>query len=122
MNIIIQNSDTRPIYSQIEEQIKATIISGQLAEGDALPSMRVLSKELRISMITIKRAYEDLERDGFIYTVAGKGCFVAAKNIDIVREGNLREMEASLEKASQLAKMCNVSLEDMIAILTEIYE
>lgn len=121
MNIIIQNSDARPIYSQIEDQIKATIISGELCEGDALPSMRVLSKELRISMITIKRAYEDLERDGFIYTVAGKGCFVARKNMDIVREANLKKMEDALENAVQLAKLCNVSLEDMSDILAEIY-
>ena len=89
MDIIISNSSGVPIYEQIEEQIKGQIMAGQLAEGDALPSMRVLAKELKISIITTKRAYEDLERDGFIESITGKGSFVKKINGDIVREGLL---------------------------------
>ena len=102
MDIIIRNQSTDPIYLQIENQIKALIIGGKLAEGQALPSMRLLAKELRISMITTKRAYEELEKDGFIYTVAGKGCFVAAKNPELVRENRLKEIENLLTEARDI--------------------
>ena len=81
MNLIISNSSGKPIYEQITAQIKNSILSGELQEGEALPSMRALAKDLRISVITTKRAYEDLERDGFVVTVAGKGCFVAPRNL-----------------------------------------
>lgn len=113
MNIIISNRSDDPIYTQIEQQIKAAIISGQLKEGDMLPSMRVLAKELRISMITTKRAYEELEKGGFIRTVAGKGCFVAPKNLEFVREVHLKELEDTLEKSVELARMCNISEEEL---------
>ena len=86
MNIIISNSSGQPIYDQISAQIKSKIISGELKEGDALPSIRFLAKELRISVITTKRAYEELERDGFLVSVPGKGSYVAAKNLEFVRE------------------------------------
>ena len=86
MNILIRNTSSTPIYEQIVSQIKAMIISGALQEGDALPSMRLLAKELRISVITTKRAYEELERDGFIFSVTGKGSFVAEKNMELIRE------------------------------------
>ena len=86
MNIIISNSGEKPIYEQITAQIKAMVMNGQLKEGDALPSMRMLAKELRISVITTKRAYEDLERDGFITTVVGKGSFIKAADTGLVRE------------------------------------
>lgn len=86
MDIIISNSSGAPIYEQICSQIKGKIISGELKEGDALPSIRLLAKELRISVITTKRAYEELERDGFLVTYAGKGSFVAGKNLDLIRE------------------------------------
>jgi len=109
MNIIISNGSNDPIYTQIEQQIKAAIISGQLKEGDMLPSMRMLAKELHISIITTKRAYEELERGGFIQTVAGKGCFVAPKNLEFVREMHLQELEDALAKAAELAKMCNIT-------------
>ncbi|MBR6610106.1 MAG: GntR family transcriptional regulator [Oscillospiraceae bacterium] len=108
MNIIISNGSNDPIYTQIEQQIKAAIVSGQLKQGDMLPSMRVLAKELHISIITTKRAYEELERGGFIQTVAGKGCFVAPKNLEFVREMHLQELEDALAKAAELAKMCNI--------------
>ena len=90
VNINISNTSGQPIYDQISKQIRAQIMSGELAEGELLPSMRLLAKELRISVITTKRAYEELERDGFIATVAGKGSFVAPKNLEFVREEHLR--------------------------------
>lgn len=122
MDIIISNSQNEPIYAQIETQIKAMIMQGKLREGDALPSMRNLAKELRISLITTKRAYEELERDGFIVTVAGKGCFVAAKNTQLVREENLREIERLLARAVDIAKVCDVSEKEISDILSCIYE
>lgn len=122
MDIIISNSQSEPIYAQIETQIKAMIMQGKLKEGDALPSMRNLAKELRISLITTKRAYEELERDGFIVTVAGKGCFVAAKNTQLVREENLREIERLLARAVEIAKVCDVQENELKEILSCIYE
>ena len=122
MDIIISNSQSEPIYAQIENQIKALIMQGRLNEGDALPSMRALAKELRISLITTKRAYEELERDGFIVTVAGKGCFVAAKNTQLVREQNLREIENLLSRAAEIARLCDVSEKELCEILSCIYE
>ena len=107
MNWIFSND--APIYAQLIEQIKAAIVSGQLKEGDMLPSMRMLAKELHISIITTKRAYEELERGGFIQTVAGKGCFVAPKNLEFVREMHLKELEDALARAAELTKMCNIS-------------
>ena len=117
MNIIISNGSDAPIYTQIEQQIKAAIISGELKEGDMLPSMRALAKELRISMITTKRAYEELEKSGFIHTVAGKGCFVAPKNLGFVREIHLKEMEDALAKAVSLARMCGGTDEEVHSML-----
>ena len=122
MDIIISNSSGEPIYAQIENQIKAMILQGTLRQGEALPSMRSLAKELRISLITTKRAYEELERDGYIVTVAGKGCFVAPQNTQLVREQNLREVENLLSKAVEIASMCHISKEELSAILTYIYE
>ena len=122
MDIVISNSQSEPIYAQIETQIKAMIMQGKLKEGDALPSMRNLAKELRISLITTKRAYEELERDGFIVTVAGKGCFVAAKNTQLVREESLREIERLLVRAVEIAKVCDVQENELKEILSCIYE
>ena len=122
MDIIISNSSGVPIYEQIEEQIKSQILSGELAEGDALPSMRVLAKELKISIITTKRAYEDLERDGFIESITGKGSFVKGINSDMVKENMLFSIQELLEKAVDKAILCNVShdeLSDMLALLYE---
>lgn len=122
MDIIISNSSGVPIYEQIEEQIKGQIMAGQLAEGGALPSMRVLAKELKISIITTKRAYEDLERDGFIESITGKGSFVKKINGDIVREGLLftiqELMEAAVDKAV-LGKISQEELQEMLALLYE---
>ena len=124
MNIILSNSSGKPIYEQITAQIKAQIMSGsgELQAGDALPSMRTLAKELRISVITTKRAYEDLERDGFLENVPGKGCFVAAQNTDILREEALRQTEAALQQAVELARRGGITrqeVEEMLELLWE---
>ncbi|MGI6621711.1 MAG: GntR family transcriptional regulator [Acetivibrionales bacterium] len=114
MDIIISNSSNQPIYDQIYSQIKSLIISGKLREGEALPSIRVLAKDLRISVITTKRAYDELEREGFIYTVAGKGCFVAEKNVELIREENLKKIEEYMMKIAELAALCNISNEELV--------
>ncbi|BFL47730.1 GntR family transcriptional regulator [Lactonifactor longoviformis] len=122
MNIIISNSSGKPIYEQITSQIKQMIMSGELRPGDALPSMRLLAKELRISVITTKRAYEDLERDGFICTQVGKGSYVADTNQDIVREEQLKAIEEYLEQAVEKAKVSGISYDEIIEMLRMIYE
>ena len=122
MKIIISNSDSRPIYEQITAQIKNLIISGELKVGDALPSMRFLAKELRISVITTKRAYEDLERDGFIETVAGKGSFVAGMNTEFIREEHLRISESHLQQAIDAAKTAGISKGELIDTLEMLYD
>lgn len=122
MNILISNSNDKPIYEQITSQIKQAIMNGELEAGGLLPSMRMLAKELRISVITTKRAYEDLERDGFIYTVIGKGSFVAEKNMEFVREEQLRIVEEHLGKAVAGAKAGGISLEELQEIVKMIFE
>ena len=121
MDIIISNSSGVPIYEQIEEQIKSQIISGELVEGDALPSMRVLAKELKISNITTKRAYEELERDGFIESVTGKGSFVKGINSDIVKENMMFAIEELLDKAVDKALLGKVSCEQLTQMLELLY-
>ena len=122
LKIIISNSDPRPIYEQITSQIKNLIISGELRPGDALPSMRFLAKELRISVITTKRAYEELERGGFIETVAGKGSFVAGMNADFIREEHLRTIEEHLRQAVGTAKSAGISKAELIDTLEMFYD
>jgi len=122
MNIIISNSDKAPIYEQITNQIKAMIMDGTLKEGDALPSMRYLAKELRISMITTKRAYEDLEREGYIESFVGKGSFIKGSNHDFLHEQLRVEVEESLSVAVRKAKSSDISLEELKDILTMLYE
>lgn len=122
MNIIISNSSNKPIYEQITVQIKNFIISGELTTGDALPSMRLLAKELRISVITTKRAYEELEREGFIETVTGKGSFVAGKNTELLREEHLKRIEECLYKACEVAKVTKISKDELIDMISLIYE
>lgn len=122
MDIIISNSSGAPIYEQIEEQIKNQIMTGELAAGDALPSMRVLAKDLKISVITTKRAFEELERDGFIESVVGKGSFVKGINNEIMRECMLRDIEDSLEKAVDKAVLGKIGLDEMKEMLTVIFE
>ncbi len=122
MDIIISNSTNEPIYTQITAQIKAMIMNGELKEGDALPSMRNLAAQLRISVITTKRAYEDLEREGFIESYTGKGSFVKAQNMELLREENLRQIEAMLMSATEKAKRNNISLDELKEMLDLIYE
>lgn len=122
MEIIIQNSSGKPIYEQILEQIKGMIINGELKEGDALPSMRLLAKELRISVITTKRAYEELEREGFIVSMTGKGSFVAGKNLDFIKEEQLKRVEEKLVEAVEQARVAKISLEEMQEILALLYQ
>lgn len=114
MNIYIDNKSGAPIYDQLYTQIKNQIISGELQEDEALPSIRNLAKDLRISVITTKRAYDELEREGFIYTLPAKGCFVAPKNVELLREENLKKIEEYMEKIMQLAATCNLSKEELI--------
>ena len=122
LNIVISNNSGKPIYEQITNQVKAAILSGELSPGDALPSMRLLAKELRISVITTKRAYEELEREGFVETVVGKGSFVARQNRELLREARLREVEARLEQAVEAARAGGVSLAELQEMLTLLYE
>ncbi len=117
MNLFIDNKSGNPIYEQIYSQIKAQIISGALAEDAPLPSIRNLAKDLRISVITTKRAYDELEKEGFIYTVAAKGCFVAPKNVELLREENLKKIEDYVGKILQLAATCNLTRDDIIEII-----
>ncbi len=122
MDILIDNKSGAPIYDQIYSQIKTQIISGALREDELLPSIRNLAKDLRISVITTKRAYDELEREGFIYTVAGKGCFVAAKNVELLREENLKKIEEHMEEIAKLAATCNLSCDEIVRMFQYIME
>ena len=121
MDILISNSGETPIYDQITRQMKGLILRGELREGEALPSMRLLARELRISVITTKRAYEELEREGFITTVPGKGCFVAPRNLELVREECMRRVEEHLSAAVEAARSGSVTLEEMTETLNILY-
>lgn len=117
MNIYIDNKTGAPIYDQIYSQIKNEILSGDLCEDDALPSIRNLAKDLRISVITTKRAYDELEKEGFIYTLPAKGCFVAPQNLELIREENLKKIEGHIDEIRKLAASCNLSKENIIEML-----
>ena len=121
MDVILSKSSDEPIYQQIISQIKTHIMNGTLGEGDALPSMRVLAAQLQISVITTKRAYEELERDGYTYSVPGKGCFVKGQNTDFLREENVRQTEELLSKACDKAKKCGLSANDLKDIIDMFY-
>ena len=117
MNILIDNKSGTPIYEQIYSQIKSQIISGALKQDELLPSIRGLAKDLRISFITTKRAYEELEREGFIYTLPAKGCYVAPKNIELLREENLKKIEEYIDEIVKLAVSCNLSKQEIIEMV-----
>ena len=117
MNIIISNADGKPIYLQIADQIKTMILEGKLAPGDMLPSMRTLAIELRISFMTTKRAYEELEREGFIESYTGKGSFVKAQTIELFREARIKEIEGLLADAGDKAKKIGLSLDELHEML-----
>ena len=117
MHILIDNKSGVPIYEQIYSQIKNQIIGGSLKENEMLPSIRGLAKDLRISFITTKRAYEELEREGFLYTLPGKGCYVAPKNVELLREENLKKIEGYMEEIVRLAASCNLSKEEIMEMM-----
>ncbi|MBR1862520.1 MAG: GntR family transcriptional regulator [Ruminococcus sp.] len=121
MDIIISNAAGEPIYEQIVSQIKAQIMSGELKEGDALPSMRALAQGLRISVITTKRAYEELEKDGFIESYTGRGSYVKKQNVEFLKEECLKEIEELLIKACDKAKAVDIDLDEMTSILEMLY-
>lgn len=122
IDIILSNSSGKPIYEQIAAQVKEQILSGTLETGEALPSMRLLARELRISVITTKRAYEELERDGFLENVPGKGCFVAAQNKELLRENQLRRVEEKLLEAIDEGRKGALSLEQLQEMLANLYQ
>ena len=117
MNINISNANGEPIYLQIANQIKTLILEGKLKEGEALPSMRVLATELRISFMTTKRAYEELERDGFIESYTGKGSFVKAQNLEIYREEQIKRLESLLAEATEAAQKAGLSMQELHELL-----
>lgn len=122
MQITIRNTSKEPIYEQISAQIKKLILLGDLKQGDALPSMRQLAKDLRVSIITTKRAYEELEKDGFINSIVGRGSFVAEQNIETMKEEKLKTVEEKLCEAIQNSKQMDVSLNELKEMLTILYE
>ena len=122
MDIIISNTGGQPIYEQICRQIKGAIAAGKLKPGEPLPSIRALARELRISVITTKRAYEELERDGFIFTVAGKGSFVAQQDVELARESSLREIEQHLQAALELSRQIELPVSELQNILQVLSE
>ena len=117
MNILIDNKSGTPIYDQIYSQIKGQIISGSLKQDELLPSIRGLAKDLRISFITTKRAYEELEKEGFIYTLPAKGCYVAPKNVELLREENLKKIEEHIDEIVRLAASCNLSKQEIMEMV-----
>lgn len=114
INIVISNKKDTPIYQQMYDQIKNLIISGELSSGDPLPSIRGIAKDLKISVITTKRAYDELEKDGYIYTVQGKGCFVAEKNKELIMEENLKKIEDHIKDIYEIADICGLEQEEII--------
>ena len=118
MTIFIDNKNGEPIYNQIYSQIKNQILSGELKADEMLPSIRGLAKDLRISFITTKRAYEELEKEGFIYTLPAKGCYVAPKNVELLREENLKKIEEHIEQITKLAASCKLNKDDIIEMIT----
>ena len=121
MNIVISNSSGQPIYEQITRQIKGLILRGQLAEGEALPSMRLLAKDLQVSVITTKRAYEELEREGFLHTVAGKGCYVAPRRQVPLDQIQRQQVEGLLRQVLAEARNCGMDFEQLSALLQQLY-
>ena len=122
VNLFIDNKSGAPIYDQIYTQIKNEILNGNLQPDEALPSIRALARDLRISVITTKRAYDELEQEGFLYAVPAKGFFVAAKNTELLREENLKKIEAHLTEAVRLAASCGLAKNDLVEMLELLWE
>lgn len=121
MEIVISSNTNKPIYEQITSQIKAMVMSGELKQGDPIPSMRALARSLHISVITAQKAYEDLQRDGFIETVVGKGSFISANSKDFYQEEQQKLIESHLQEAAELARHCHISLEKLMELLELFY-
>lgn len=117
MQIIIRNTGEQPIYEQIYQQVRAAILSGELKEGELLPSIRALAKDLRISVITTKRAYDELEKNGFVHTVPAKGCYVSRANTQMLREERIKQLEAHVLAALELAPSCGMTSDDVIGMI-----
>ncbi len=122
MNILIDNKKGEPIYQQIYSQIKRQIIEGSLSEHEMLPSIRGLAKDLHISFLTTKHAYDELEQEGYIYTLQGKGCFVAPRNVELIREENLKKIEDHIEQISRLAATGGISKEEVLEMMAFVLE
>ena len=122
MNIIISNSSNTPIYEQIREQIKSKIVSNELKPGDLLPSIRSLAKDLKISVITTKNAYEELEQEGYVETVPGKGTYISHKNRELIKEEQLQKIENLIDTAVSIAKIADISKQEMKDMLEILYE
>lgn len=122
MEIIISSNTNKPIYEQITSQIKAMVISGELKHGDPIPSMRALAKSLHISVITVQRAYEDLQKDGFVETTVGRGSFISAGNKDFFQEEQQRIAEEHLQEAAEIGRKFNISLDKLIELLSIFYK
>ena len=122
MNIIITNSSRLPIFEQIEKAIKEAIFSNELKEGEMLPSVRSLANDLKISFLTVKRAYDELEKNGFIKTVQGKGSYVSPKNLDLIKEEKLKEIQDYIEKIYEVSKISNISKEEVSELFKMIFE
>lgn len=121
MEIIISSNTSKPIYEQITSQVKAMIMGGELHTGEAIPSMRALARSLHVSVITVQRAYEDLQRDGFIETTVGRGSFVSAQNKDFYQEEQQRNVEAHLQQAAEIGRTSNISLNKLLELLSMFY-
>ena len=122
MEIVVSNKASRPLYEQIVSQIKAQIMSGELEAGEALPSIRSLARSLQISVLTVQKAYDILQEDGFIETTAGKGCYVSARNQDFYLEEQQKKIEGCFSDAIEIARMSGISLDKLISLLTLLYE
>ena len=122
MEIVISSNTSKPIYEQITSQMKAMIMSGELQTGDPIPSMRSLAKSIHVSVITVQKAYEDLQRDGFIDTTVGRGSFVSAQNKDFYQEEQQRIAENHLQAAAEIGRISNISLEKLTELLTLFYQ
>lgn len=122
VEIIISSNSGKPIYEQITSQIKGMIMSGELKTGEAVPSMRALAKSIHVSVITVQKAYEDLQRDGFIETTIGRGSFVSARNKDFIQEEQQRKIEEHLVEAAELARMSGIPLGKLVELITIFYE
>ena len=122
MNIIISNSSSTPIYEQIKIAIKQAIFSNELKEEEMLPSVRSLANDLKISFLTVKKAYDELEKEGFIKTIQGKGSYIAPKNLNLMKEEKLKEIQNHIEEISKIAKISNITEDEIIELFKMIFE